>query len=292
MRLKISMWSEGIGTIVITIVMIIVAALGYVWIENQNIVRDATAYQIYSINESSRRAVQQLQQQLDRTNLSAELIGFYPRDSLRKQQSADFLLRQFVDESNGLIDLRYVDPDAEPLIAAQYGYQFGTGALYLGITDSRGELVTFEPIGDANERLIATAMLRIAVAGQFKVYFIIGHLEYETTGEGDLGLSSIYFGLPQIGIAVDTLDLQLTDAIPDDATAIVIAGAQTPIPQTQVEMIAAYMQRGGRMLILADPPYADPRVAGFDNTFLLEDSAFNDYLWREFGGTGYGDSCI
>ena len=263
--------------------MIVVTALGYAWIENQNIVRDATTYQIYSINESSRRAVQQLQQQLDRTNLRAELIGFYPRGSLREKQSANFLLRQFVDESDGLVELRYIDPDAEPLIAAQYGYQLGTGALYLAITDSRGQLIMFEPIGDANERLIATAMLRIAVAGQFKVYFITGHLEYEATGEGDLGLSSIYFGLPQAGISVDTLDLQLVDAIPDDATAIVIAGAQTPIPQSQVDMIAAYMQRGGRLLILADPPYADPRVAGFDNTFLLENSAFNNYLWREFG---------
>ncbi len=277
----------GTGSIISIIVVIGLAVIGYVLAERQHIVRDLTEYQIYTISQPALTAMDRLETRLATNNLTARIIGFYGREDLREQKATEFMLRQFIEKSSGRINLEFIDPLVEPLLARQFGYGTSgleTGPLYLAIFDTADERIAVEPIAGTNERAVATAMLRMAAAGQFKVYFITGHLEYETSSTSNLGLSGVYNTLPQAGITVEMLTLSQVDAIPDDATAIIIAGAQSPFSADDVAKIDAYIQRGGRMLILADPPYVDARPSAFgNNLFLLEDSPFNQYLQDEFG---------
>lgn len=275
----------GTGSAILTVVVIGLAVAGYSLAEEQNLVRDLTDGQLYTIDKTSVRALEQMESRLAFGGFTARIVGFYNREELRQRKSAEYLLQQYVEKSDGSLSLEFIDPDMEPLLARQYGYSptSGLGPLYLTIFDPNGNRVTIEPIGGPEEVRIATAMLRISVAGQFKVYFITGHLEYNAQGEGGLGLSGVFRSLPLAGINTDILDITTARAIPDDATAIVIAGAQLPYTQSDVDKIAAYMARGGRMLILADPPYADPISVVTPNTFLLENDPLNRYLWEEFG---------
>ncbi|NDJ85965.1 MAG: GldG family protein [Chloroflexi bacterium] len=282
----------GTGTVVLIVVVIAVAVTGYAFAQRQNAITDLTEFNLFTISEPSREAVEQLGNRMAGTGFEARIIGFYARDELRERKSAEFLLRQFVEEADGWLELEFVDPEAQPQIARQYGYGAvsvrggtGSGPVYLGLFSPDGQLVTVEPIGSPGERNVATAMLRVAVAGQFKVYFVRGHLEYDPELPTDIGLSGAATVLPEVGINIELLDLPVVDEIPPDATAIVIAGAQTPFSQADVDKIDAYIQRGGRMLVLADPPYIDGRIDASigTNTFLLEDSPFNRYLWNEFG---------
>lgn len=281
----------GTGTIILIALVIGVAVIGYSFVRDQSNVIDLTEYQTFTISETSLQAIRNLEASMAGIGLTPRIVGFYTREELRDQKAAEFLLRQFVEESDGFLELKFVDPELEPAEAAQYNY--GTsppgfrdvqwGPLYLGIFDEDDTLVTFENIGGFDERSVATALLRLAAAGQFKMYFITGYLEYSVDSESDLGLSGIYRALPRAGINVDTLELPTADEIPADASAIAITGAQVAFAEADVAKIARYIDRGGRMVILTDPPYADPLPPLDTNTFLLEDSPFSQYLWNEFG---------
>ncbi|MCB9438068.1 MAG: GldG family protein [Anaerolineales bacterium] len=275
----------GTGTAILTIIVIGFAVAGYSLAEQQNLVRDLTDAQIYTLDKTSVRALEQMESRLAFGGFTARIVGFYNREELRERKSAEYLLQQYAEKSTGLLTLEFIDPDIEPLMAQQFGYSptLDLGPLYLVIYNSSGNRVTIEPIGGPEEVLISTAMLRISVAGQFKVYFITGHLEYSAQSEAGLGLSGVYTTLPLVGINTDTLDITTAEAIPSDATTIIIAGAQLPYTDSDVEKIAAYMASGGRMLVLADPPYADPISMVSPNTFMLTDDPLNRYLWDEFG---------
>lgn len=279
----------GTGTAIVILMVIAGAVVLYSLIERQNIIVDATEYSVFTLSEPSIQALEQMEVRLQGTGFTPRIVGFYTRQNLREQESAAVLLRQFVEKSNGSLDLQFVDPDVDPLLARQYafGRDLGdgttSGPLYLTLFDPEGQISNIESIGFPDERSVATAMLRIAVAGQFKVYFETGHTEYEAVGVSEIGLSGAYFVLPSVGILTETLDLSQVSEVPADADALIIAGPLNPFTEEDVAKIAAYVEHGGRLLITADPPYADTHIEIIPNTSFLEDDPLNQYLWSEFG---------
>ncbi len=290
----------GIGTFILVVVVIAIATVGYSLALERNIVVDLTETQNYTISQASINVLNNIENRLAgltaqaaaagvETDLHFRMVGFYTREQLRDQKSAEFLLRQYIEESDAGLRLVFYDPDVNPLLASSFGYrltfdntQVTSGPIFLALYDG-DQLVNIENIGTPTERNVQNAMLRISLSGEYKVYFIQGQLEADIENRSDIGLSAAALVLQQRGILVATLRLQDVDAIPDDATAIIIAGAQAPYSQAQVDKIAAYIQAGGRMLVLADPPYADSSDSAFPNTFMLENDAFSRYLWDEFG---------
>lgn len=280
----------GTGTVVLIVVVIGLAAVGYSLVEQQNAVQDLTENQLFTISQVSRDTIDQFEGFLTANGFSAQIIGFYTREELRERYATRTLLSQFEEESNGVVEVEFIDPDVNPVVAGQYDFSPllenvpQSNKLFLTVFAENEQIVSVEPIRDVDERQISNAMLRVMLAGNFKMYFVVGHLGYNPTGEGNLGLSTAYSVLPQIGVLVDTLDLSSVESIPDDATAIVIVGPQTPFRQDEVDKIADYIEQGGRMVIMADPPYVDEyETLVSTNTFLLEDSPFSQYLWDEFG---------
>lgn len=294
----------GTGTVVVTVIFIGLVSSGYAFIQHQQITGDLTTYQKYTLDQVSLDAVDRLVKQIDQVEqgaitedgrpleITAKIVGFYPRSQLREREAADIILRQFVDAGEGKIAVEYIDPDESPLQASRFGYGLDSssgsiiGPLFLTLVDQDNDTRGFQPlpIGEPNERNISTAIVQLLVAGQFKVYFVTGHIENELSSEASLGLSRAALGLVEgLGIEVAELDLSQVETIPDDASAVVISSPQTDYSASEIAKIDAYIQQGGRMLITADPPYVDYRITSGTNISFLEDGLFNQYLWNEFG---------
>jgi hypothetical protein len=256
----------------------------YVLVDRANITLDFTARQRYSLNRPTLDTIEQLQER----GFRVRIVGFFSGDKLRDQESADLLLRQYEAAGDGDIEIEYIDPDEKPDIALQYGYQPGyDGDLFLAVLGADGEPDFRSPplyLGGVNERDITTGLKTIASAGEFKIYFTTGHGELDLERVDRVGISRLRVSLEGAGIGVDTLQLLdvLNTGIPDDASAILIMGPRVPFTEEEVQVLADYVSRGGRLGIFADPPYVDQGTA-FTNTFLLEDSPFSQYLWNEFG---------
>lgn len=292
----------GTGTVVVTVIFVGLVSSGYAVIQRQQITGDLTTYQKFTLDQVSLDAVDRLVERMDQVEqgtttedghpleITAKIVGFYPRSQLRNREAADIILRQFVNKGKGKIEVEYIDPDENPLQASRYGYGLASsdgsiiGPLFLALVDQDGNNRGFQPlvIGEPSERNIATAILQLLVADQFTIYFVTGHIESQITSDAGLGLSSVATALNGLGIDVVELDLSQYEAIPDDASAIVIAAPQTDFSASDIAKIDAYIQRGGSMLIAANPPYVYDRPDVANQSFL-KDSLFNQYLWNEFG---------
>ena len=286
----------GTTSILISILFIGLVSYVYVLTDHANITADLTSLQRYSLNTPTLETITQIR---DR-GYRVRIVGFFSRNKLREQESADLLLRQYEAKGSGAIEIQYVDPDEQPDLAVRYDYQPGfDGQLLLTLLGSDGEprprdTVSIDNqvttkynsilLGTTNERNITTGLKTVASFGQFKVYFTTGHGERDLNLADDNGISRLFGSLDGQGIAVETLPMADISRIPDDANAVLIVGPLRDFNETEVHILDDYIQRGGRLGIFADPPLVESSIYGeTGNTFLQEGGPLDTYLWDEFG---------
>jgi hypothetical protein len=287
---------HGTASILASAVFVGVIAYAYILVDQANITADFTAVQRHSLNAPSLQVIEQLQTR----GFRVRIVGFFSRSRLREQEAADILLRQYEAAGSGTIQVQYVDPDEQPDVAARYSYQAGfDGKFVLTLLGEDGNPRPRSAIqadgqvgtayftlllGTANERDITTGLKTVASAGAFKVYFTTGHGERDLSLADDNGISRLFVSLDGQGIAVEPLPLAEVESVPADANAVLIIGPWDDFSADEVDRLAAYMARGGRLGIFADPPVIEAAISGAPaNTFLDANSPLNAYLWSEFG---------
>jgi ABC-type uncharacterized transport system involved in gliding motility auxiliary subunit len=94
-----------------------------------------------------------------------------------------------------------------------------------------------------------------AVQGrQLKVYFVQGHGEHDPDASDRPGYSAVKSSLGSDNYAVEKLVLAQQKDVPADASVLVIAGPRTDFLPNEIEMLKAYLERGGKVLFMLDPP--------------------------------------
>ncbi|GAB4413179.1 MAG: Gldg family protein [Anaerolineae bacterium] len=285
----------GTTSALVTIVFVGAVAYVYVLADRANLTADLTSVQRYTLNPPSLQTIEQLKER----GFRVRIVGFFSRNKLREEETADLLLRQYVAAGDGTIEVQYIDPDERPDLAERYGYQTDfDGRFLLTLLDENGEPRLRDTVsegavqaryftlylGSASERDITTGLKTIVSAGAFKVYFTVGHAERDLTQADDNGISRLFVSLDGQGIAVAPLALADVEEVPDDADAVLIVGPWQDFTQPEVDRLAAYLQRGGRVGIFADPPLVEAAISGAPgNDFLSADGPLATYLWEEFG---------
>jgi ABC-type uncharacterized transport system involved in gliding motility auxiliary subunit len=163
-----------------------------------------------------------------------------PRDTAQQ------LLTDIQSNSKGKFGFQFVDPNADPVLAHQYGVT-GDGTIVL----TMGKLS--EAATSASESSITEAMIRLISPEARIVYFLTGHGEPDINGTDTGALSRARQTLVSKNYTVKTLNLAADNKIPADAKAIVIAGAQNPLLDSEVGLLKAYVDKGGALVVLADP---------------------------------------
>ena len=83
------------------------------------------------------------------------------------------------------------------------------------------------------------------------VYFLAGHGEGDTEDrDPSTGFSDIRREIEHDNARVRVLKLAEAQAVPEDADAVVIAGATRRIPMAEVDLLRAYLARSGRLVVL------------------------------------------
>src|SRR4051794_6488473 len=144
------------------------------------------------------------------------------------------------------ISTEYIDPEKRPGVAQQYGVTtLGTVVFdYKG----RNEKATSD-----GEQELTNALIKVIQGRQPKVYFTQGHGEKDTANSDRSGYSTINTALTSDNFVVDKVVLPQQAAVPADADVLVIAGPKTDFLAPEVDMLKAYLKRGGKILLLLDP---------------------------------------
>ena len=219
----------------IVLVLAIVTALNYV-LARQNWRWDLTAAQQYSLSN-------QTQQVLDSLSAPVRILVFarepeFPRYQDRLDEYA-YLSSQ--------VTVEYIDADRQPLLARQYEIQtYGT---IVFAYEGRVERVESD-----SEQDLTNALIKVVEGTEQTVYFVEGHGEKTYTGSDGDSYSTVSTALGLDNFSVQSLVLAQQSAVPDDATVVVIAGPQTDLLPGEVEALRIYLNRGGKLLVLIDPP--------------------------------------
>ncbi len=145
------------------------------------------------------------------------------------------------------VSIDYVDPDVKPAVARQYQVQsYGTVVFeYKGRTE--------RVVGDTEQDL-TNAIIKVVSGAKRTVYFLQGHGERDPNSTERPGFAAIKGALERENYGVERLPLIQAGAVPDGASALVVAGPTSDLLPPEQAAIEAYLAEGGKLLLMLDPP--------------------------------------
>ncbi|HNB50485.1 MAG TPA: GldG family protein [Anaerolineales bacterium] len=173
--------------------------------------------------------------------------AYYTAQSAASLDPARGLLDDFAFYGGDNFEYEVIDPGENPIAATEDGVD-RDATLILQMGDNK-ETVTL-----VNEKELATALVRLRNPGEQKVYFLIGHGEFTFEETGDTSLTQLKTSLEDRNYTVESLNLLATNAVPEDAKVVVIPGPQVPLTSAEVELLRGYLDAGGTLIALTEPP--------------------------------------
>lgn len=201
--------------------------------------KDLTEDQRYALAPETQAA-------LDTLTSDVRFIGFYSPDQASARDSIRPLLQQYEQHGDGRVSYEFVDPREQPYRAQEFGVT-RDASVVVTVGDS-SEVVTLP-----SEQEISSALVRLANPGARKVYFLTGHGERDLDATDEFGYAQLRQALEAKDYAVDKLNLLLDPQVPEDALAIILAGATAPLSEAEVDALRAHVERGGGLVALLDP---------------------------------------
>jgi ABC-type uncharacterized transport system involved in gliding motility auxiliary subunit len=200
---------------------------------------------------------------------------------------------QFTHHTKNLT-VEYVDPQVRPGLASQYNVtSYGTTVFEANTKRQR-------VVGSSEGELIS-GLVKVTRGEPKKIYFLIGHGEADPNSTDQAGYSQTKEALEAENYAVLTLNLVSAAKVPDDASAVVLAGPTSALQPSELKALTDYLDKGGKALVLADtdrlvglPELADRFDVEIKRGFVIEfgQSLPNDPLTPIIAGQGYLPSPI
>ena len=233
---------------------------------------DLTEDSRYSLSQQSRQVLSSLKKDV-------RAIAFYKEGQGGKNSTRD-LLDQYVYHSKRF-KFEFIDPDRNPVKANKYKIDsYGTI-----VVESNGRQ---ERVYMGDEERITNAILKATSDKKKTIYFVKGHGENEILDFGKNGYSAAKMALEDENYYIKELFLLREKEIPHDASLLVISGPKKEFFKSEIEKIAAYIEKGGRVLFMIDP-YTSTRVKEFLKKYnvILGENIIVDVLSRLFGAEDY-----
>jgi ABC-type uncharacterized transport system involved in gliding motility auxiliary subunit len=198
---------------------------------------DITKDQSQSLTAVSRALLPEVKQPLTMT-------VFFPEGHAERQRAKEVL--QMYGYANREINFKLVDPEREPLKAKEAGYRYPGNALL--------EYQGRRQMADKTEEEALTNAIRKLLKPEVKkIYFLAGHGERATQDRERNGFSTAGKSLENEGYQVESLNLLSAAEVPKDAAAVVVAGPSKTLFPNEIAALKAYLERGGRVLLLLAP---------------------------------------
>lgn len=160
------------------------------------------------------------------------------------------------------VEVRYVDPNDEPLLVEDLGLDgeaLSRGVIHVELAS--GEQTSLSEFSGAHfEPDVTNALLKLVKSTGKKVYFVVGHNERPIAGEaeGQFAVDPESYGRAAAALAnetylVEPLLLTALESVPEDASAVVVAGPTRPFLPHELDALERYVANGGGLLLAIDP---------------------------------------
>jgi ABC-type uncharacterized transport system involved in gliding motility auxiliary subunit len=246
----ISQWREMAGTftrrhvrygsLAIVSVVLVLGLLGgvYYLADKYNKRWDLTASRDFTLSDQTRQVIASLKEPLHIRvfGLAEDMQPFRDR------------LAEYTYLSNQ-VKVDFIDLNKEPALAKQFQIQ-SRGTIVVEY-QKRIERVT----SGTGEQEITNAIIKAVQGQQRKVYFVTGHGEKDPGNNDErAGYTSAQAALQRDNFTVATLPLAQQPEVPGDAAVVVVAGPTRDYLAPEIDALRAFLNRGGKVLIMVDPP--------------------------------------
>ncbi|MBD2665968.1 hypothetical protein B6N60_02042 [Richelia sinica FACHB-800] len=206
---------------------------------------DLTENQLFTLAPQSQELVRNLPQ-------NVKVWLFTKNQNPQDRDLLDNFRRQ-----NNKFQFEYIDPQARPGLADKFGFQ-DDGEVYLEFGDKKELVQTV----NENERLSEvrlTNRLQKVLSGKIaKIYFVQGHGEHPITPAKG-AISQAIQALTDKNFTTSALNLAEQPKVPEDASAVVVAGPQQELFASEVKALQDYLKGGGNVLLMINPN-TDPKI--------------------------------
>ncbi len=219
-------------------ILIVVAAVVFanVLADRYNKSYDTTSNKRYSLSEQTAKIVKGLKQDATIT---------YFNQSTRFRDGRD-LLDEYANLSPKL-HVQYVDPDKDPQAAREAGIrELGTAVVQVGNKKDIAKSVT--------EEGVTGAFIRDLKSNTRTVCFASGSGEHQLDDSEREGLSRFKDSLGKDSYETKSISLLAKADVPEECTALVVAGPTKNYEKPEVDAIKKYVEDGGRVFFMLDPP--------------------------------------
>ena len=251
--------TASLYTIVVIAVLVLVNWLG----QRYNKTIDTTSNKRFTLSQETEKIVSGLKEPATIAYLD-KASGF---------EQARGILDRYKNLSSK-IKIQYIDYQKQPTVAKAYGLRF-PGTAYVEIGTRREEAKSL------NEEGITGAFLK-DLKGVRKVCVVSGSQEHALDQTDGNGLSKFKTLLERDNYQVQPVTLIDKTAVPGDCNVLLVAGPQADYTANEVTAIKTYVESGGRVMFLLDPPLDFGREHISDNPGLSS-------LLTDWGVTGDKD---
>ena len=218
----------------VAVVLAILVAINYL-ASRHNKRWDLTAAKQFSLSDQTKKVLQGLTKPV-RVLVFDRADGF-PRFRERLDEY-EYVSKQ--------LKVEYIDVDKRPSMANQYNIT-APGTVVFDY-DGRTERVTSD-----GEQELTNGLIKVVQGKQHKVYFVQGHGEHSTDSSDRSGYSTIGAALGSDNFLPARLVLAQEKQVPEDASVLVVAGPKTDFFPGEIDMLKAYLAKGGKVLLHARP---------------------------------------
>jgi len=253
------------GVLLLAALLVIVNYFGWKYYKRF----DWTSSQLYSLSDKTRNVLKGL-------NKDVDFIVFMSPDQQRDLYQPTNELLQRYGSASRRVHVKFLDLEKNPLEAQALSQQYGVTTQGVVVASGKDKRVissadladidstSGEPriTGYKGEQLFTSAILQLSEGRKPKILFTTGHGERSLDDQGGSGLA-----LAQQLLGRDNFDLSEwaslgKSAVPAGTDLLVIAGPTGSFVQPELDAFSAYLNNGGRMLVLLDPTLAPAGAGG------------------------------
>ncbi|HUO86475.1 MAG TPA: GldG family protein, partial [Thermoanaerobaculia bacterium] len=251
-----------LGASVLLVLALVVIVNYFGWKYHQRL--DWTESQFYSLSERTVQVLDALDEDV------AVIVFLDPGDELF-EPTRELLARY--DAATPHLSVRVMDPERNMLEAQQLAaeYQLDRPAVVFAAGDERRvvpstDLAEYDfsaaQMGGGlpeiqafrGEQQFTRALVELTEGAKPKMVFTVGHGELSLDDRGGTGLQELQRLLGADSFTFEEWASLGADAVPADTDLLVIAGPTATFLPPELDLLAQYLDGGGRLLALLDPP--------------------------------------
>ena len=239
------------GNALMQTALLVAILTGVAWVSIRYPLKwDLTEAKVHTLSASTTDVLAEIGEQ------PIEVLAFFTSGT---EVAAREVLERYTYESDRF-SFKIVDPKQRPDLSERFEVR-SNGILLVcagPCQQATGVVRVLEP---SEQEL--TRAVRSVISTQKKVYFVMGHGEGAIDDEEVSGYSRIVEALRAENLVVEALLLAGRESVPEDADAVILAGATHSVLERELDALDRYLRAGGAVAVLADPIFVtnlEPKV--------------------------------